>query len=243
MRIPIVLFATLLMLNPPFSNENLPRPTISRAENRGDLVAKLDKRVDFRTSRRTLIQILVGLAYDYQVPMGIEYVNSEAKTQQIDLYFHNEPLRLIIKSIIAQLPQYAVDFGEAVQIYSPQARRNPSNLLNRSIKEYSAVDADTEEAGLELACSLSRELTPGAFCGGSIAAGQWGPVKVTLHVQNARVYEILDAIVGQNGEAIWVVTTPTERLSKMQVGGLWHIYPLQPPFKTVVLDKLEDVKQ
>src|SRR6202011_5143005 len=43
-------------------------------------------------------------------------------------------------------------------------------------------------------------------CGGSLAVGQWDPLRISLHLHNVRVYEILNAIVAQNGRAIWTVT-------------------------------------
>jgi hypothetical protein len=202
--------------------------------------AKLDRQIhDFRTQGRTLIATVVDLAYEFQLPIGIEYVDREATTRSLDLEFRDESLRSILAGVVAQLPEYQVAFvGQIVQIYSPRAREDSSNLLNRVIMNFSVVNADTGDAGLELACALSRALKDAAFCGGSIAGGQWGQMKLTLHLQNAKVYEILDTIVAQNGRALWTVTVPPRGLSKGSVGNLWHIYPLESSFKGVVSEKL-----
>jgi hypothetical protein len=45
-------------------------------------------------------------------------------------------------------------------------------------------------------------------------------------------------MVAQNGKAVWTVIGPPEKLSKTPIVDLWHIYPLEPPFKDAVLDKL-----
>jgi hypothetical protein len=220
-----------------------PNPGQSQAPPATD--SKLDKRISyFQTSGQPLLSAVVGLAYEYKLPMGIEYVDREATTRPIYLEFRNESLRTIFASIVAQLPEYRVDFfGEVVEIYSPHAREDSANLFNKPIKDFSVVGVDTRDADLELSCSLSRELKASAFCGGSITNGQWGPLKITVRRKNAMVYEILMAIVQQNGKAIWIVTTSPEKLSKMQMGGLWHIYPLEMPFKEVVLDKLESLSK
>jgi len=93
-------------------------------------------------------------------------------------------------------------------------------------------------AGL-IACGILG-LLPG--CGGSLAVGQWDPLRITLHLHNARVYEILNAIVAQNGRAIWTVTV-SNLASLPQCCGLWYIYPLQEPFKSVVSDRLVRMPQ
>jgi hypothetical protein len=215
-------------------------PSKSPTEIAASLDSKLDKRIDnFETAGRTLMDIAVGLAYEYQFPLAIEFVDREGTTRSINLEFHNESVRDILGRVVSEFPEYRVEFSpQVVQIYSPQARQDPSNQLNKAIKDFSVVDADTGDAGLELACSLSRELRIATFCGGSVAGGQWGSTKLTLHLQDAKVYEILNAIIAQNGSALWAVTVSPEGLRTATVANLWHIFPLDAPFKRNVLDRL-----
>jgi len=202
--------------------------------------AKLDKRVElFNTSGRTLAASVLDLAYEYELPTGIEYIDHEAATKPINLELHNESVRGILLAIVQQLPEYRISFsGGLVNIYAPKARENPSNLFNKVIKSFAVTELDTHRADMELVCTLAREIAPPGPCGGSIAVGQWGSLKITLHLQNAKVYEILNAMVAQNGRAAWTVITQPSDPSKIPVGGLWHIYPLEPPFKDAVLVKL-----
>jgi hypothetical protein len=122
-----------------------------------------------------------------------------------------------------------------VDIFAPEAREDPLNLLNKVIKDFTVTQLDTHEADLELFCTLVRETDSGVYAA-SIAKGQWAPLKITLHLENAKAYEILNAIVAQNGKAIWTLMCPPRKLSKLQFGGL--VYPLQQPFKSVVLERL-----
>jgi hypothetical protein len=85
---------------------------------------------------------------------------------------------------------------------------------------------------------LVHETDSSRVCAASFAKGQWVPLTITLHLQNAKAYEILNAIVAQNGKAIWTLVVRPEKLSKLQFGGLWYVYPLQQPFKSVVLERL-----
>lgn len=207
------------------------------------LESKLDRRVEhFDAAGRTLVANVLDLAYEYELPTGIEYVDQNAMTRPIDLELDNESLRGIIVAIVQRAPEYRVSFSDGlVDIYAPKAREDPSNLLNKIIKNFAVTDMDTHRADMELFCALSRELVPPAGCFSSIAVGQWGPLKITVHLQNAKVYEIANAMVAQNGKAVWTVIAPRGNLSKIPVGGLWHIYPLEAPFKDAVLGKLTSI--
>ena len=204
---------------------------------------RLDKRVArFDTSGRSLVATVVDLAFAYQLPTAIEYADHDATTRPLNLQFRGESVREILKTIIRQFPEYGVSFsGGIVDVFAPKAREDTSNLLNTVIRNFAALQVDTHEADFQLFCAVSREVGSQA-CGGSLAIGQWGPAKVSLHLQNAKAYEVLNAIVAENGNAIWTVMVRPEKLSKLQDGGIWHVYPLQEPFKAVVSERLANLK-
>ena len=205
--------------------------------------SKLDSRIGhFKITNQTLVAIVLDLAYDLQLPTGIEYIDHDAMTRPINLELHNESVREILVAIVQQVPEYKVSFFDGVvDVYVPKAREDSSNLLNKLIKNFAVSEVDTTDADMELFCALSHEVTPSGGCGGSITRGQWGPLRITIHLQNAKVYEILNAIAAQNGKAIWTVIAPPDGLSKIPFGGLWHIYPLEAPFKQGILEQLRAV--
>jgi hypothetical protein len=204
---------------------------------------KTNKLVDrFNTCGRTLVDSVIELAYEYQVPMAIEYAGREATTRPINLRFHNKSLREMVEAIVKQDQQYRVSFSNGVvDIFSPEAREDRSNLLNKVLKDFSVTEMETREADFQLFCAVTQA-AGSQWCGGSLAVGQWEPLRITLHLQNARTYEILNAIVAQNGGAIWTVTA-SNLASFPQSSGLWYIYPLQEPFKSVVSDRLVRMPQ
>ena len=222
----------------------LPLAQGSPVQVRLSLNDKLESRIpDFDTAGLPLLEVMIDLAFKYELPMGIEYASRDAISRPINMRFHDDSLRTILKTVVGQVPYYAVDFsGAVVHVYSQKAREDPSNLLNRVIRDFSVEAVDTRDADLELVCALSRELDRSSMCGGSIAKGQWGPLKITLHLTNVRVYQVLDAIAAQNGKAIWSVIAPPSRLVGTASGDLWHIYPLEAPFKGAVLEKLSTLK-
>jgi hypothetical protein len=205
---------------------------------------KLDKHIEhFETAGRTLVASVLDLAYQYELPIGIERLDREALTRPIDLRFQNESARGILIAIIQQIPEYQVAFSDGlVDIFVPREREDPSNLLNRVIKNFNVMNQDAGAANAELACALAQEIDPSRVCVSSIAKGQLGKQKTKLHMQNARVYEIVNAIVAQKGNAAWTVIVPSSRLTATDSSDLWHIYPLQSPFKETVLDKLSSLK-
>jgi hypothetical protein len=204
---------------------------------------KLNRRVErYDASGATLLRSLLDLAYAHELPMGIEYLDREALAKPLHLELHNESVRGVLLAIVEQVPEYKVSFSEGlVDIYVPTAREDPSNLLNKVIKSFAVSQSDTHKADMELFCALSHEIMPSGGCGGSVAIGQWGPAKVNVHLQNAKVYEILNTITSQNGKAVWTVIAPPDKLSKLPFGGLWHIYPLELSFKEAVLNKLMNI--
>ncbi len=85
--------------------------------------------------------------------------------------------------------------------------------------------------------TLARKYGGGAVFG-SIALGAWGPKKITLHLRGAKVFEILNAIVAANGDAVWAVRVPPDTLSVLN-GTMWYIYSLDPPWKGIILGDLQ----
>ena len=196
----------------------------------------------FQASGRTLIAVVLDLAYEYGLPTALEYVDSAASTRPLDLNFAKASPREILTQVIASYPEYRVSFSAGVvNIYSPAARADRSNLLNLVVKDFSVAHADTHRADFELFCEVIRQQHAGDACSGSVATGQWGPKKISLQLRGAKVYEILNAIVANNGSAIWIVLAPPDKLATMPNGGLWHIYPLDRSFKEAVLDKIAAV--
>jgi len=206
---------------------------------------KINTRVElFDASNRTLVANLICLAYSHNLPMGIEYIDQNALTQPIGLVLGNESIRGILQALVQQVPGYKVTFsGGVVDVYAPKAREDTSNLLNKTIKNFGVSGLDTTRADMELFCGLSREVLPSGGCGGSIVTGQWGPKRVSVHLENAKVYEILNAITSQNGEAVWTVIAASDKLSKIPFGGLWHMYPLNPLYKKAVLYDLANISR
>ncbi len=204
------------------------------------LERKLDQRVArFDTAGCTFVSCVTALAYCYGLPTAIEYVDRDAAHRSLNVIFHDESIREILDALLQQTPEYRVDFSDGiVDVYSPKARADSSNVMNTVIANFEVKQMETRQADFWLFCEVATKVNKG-WCGGSIAVGAWDPTRISLHMQNAKVYEVINAIVAENGRAIWTVTAPPDRMVKIQDGGSWYISPLDAPYEEDVLRRLK----
>lgn len=192
--------------------------------------SRLDASVEvFDSEGRTLVENVLNLAYQYRLPMGIEYVDRGAVTQGLRLQLRGKSVREILSSVVAQVPQYRISFsGGCVRLYSPKARDDPSSLLNALVENFQVSEMDLQEVSAAVFEALVHKMAPKTAIVESTAVATLGPSRMTLRLRNAKVYEILDTVVAKHGAAVWVVRVPPEGLRTLK-GTLWYIYPLEPP--------------
>lgn len=196
---------------------------------------------EFDSAGLPMAEIVVHLAYKYKLPTAIEYADRNSLRKPLQLKLRNRTVHQIILAVVSSIPAYSVDFAEGlVDVYSSDGRRDKSNPLNVEIPRYDANALDTRFADAELFCDLTRQLQPHSGCGGSVAGGQWGNRKITLFLKGMKVYEILNAIVAQNGQALWVPAPQQEHTTSI-TRDFWYIYPLDAPFETSAVEQLQSL--
>lgn len=186
----------------------------------------------------SMAELAVHMAHRYKLPMAIEHLDQNALRKPLHLRMNDQTVRQVISSTVGSVPGYQVDFSQGlVDIYSTAARSDASNPFNMMIRKYDVEGLDTHFADTQLLCAIGQQINPNSAWGGSVASGQWGSLKITLHLENKRVYEILNAIVAQNGRAIW--TPLAQRLGPSRtMTNFWYIYPLDPPSQSAVLERI-----
>lgn len=201
--------------------------------------AKLNQRVErFNAADRSLTDAVLDLAFEYQLPLGVEYVDRGAAVRPVTMELRQKTVREILCALVATAPEYRIDFsGGIVHLFSPVARQDSANLLNTVIPNFEVKDSDPYMADVELICALNRQLQPPAGCGGSHPIGS--PERISIHLRGARVHEILDEIASKQG-AVWIVNVRPEALSTNQAD-IWHIYELVVPFDSVAKEKLRNL--
>lgn len=242
MNWPKVLTVTLLVSGACLASTGLQVSEQARVRRSDTLEGKLLARVDrFEGAGKPATELLLDLAYKNHLPMAIEYVDRQVATRKIKVALGGKTVGQALATIVATMPGYALSTSQGlVDVYSPHAREDPSNELNLVIKNFYVNGVDTIQAGADLSCAIGREMRPPRGCFVSIAPGQWGPLKITMHIQEAKVYQILNRIVAQNGSAVWTVLQPP---GKMTARGqsLWRLSPLKPEFKQAAIERLKNL--
>jgi hypothetical protein len=174
--------------------------------------------------------------------MSLEWATRDAVRRPLTFHLQGRSLRVLIHHIVQAVPGYSVGFSEdLVDVYYADARQDTLNPFNVTIGRYDVANVDVDSAGAELLCALGRQLDPHSQgCGESGAPGQWGGQKITLHLRSMKVYEILNAIVAQNGRAVWTPIANFGRLGPTPTK-FWYIYALDGPFESVALQHLESL--
>lgn len=191
---------------------------------------------EFEAEGRSMAEVAVSMAYRYKLPMAIEHVDRKVLRKPLRLKLKNQSIRRIIAAVVTAVPGYRVDFSQGlVDIYLPAARSDPSNPFNTVISHYSVDGLDTPFADAQILCDMGRQLNGHSDCGGSVASGQWANRKITLDLRNKGVYEVLNAIVAQNGAALWTPIPEPKEGSPLITGNFWYIYPLDRPFERLVI--------
>ena len=104
-----------------------------------------------------MMESLLRLAYEYEIPMALESVTREAVRTPLNLRLKDRTLKDVIVAIVHAEPGFRVDFTDSlVDVYSPGARLDPTNPLNMTVREYDVTKMDTHLADAQLLCMVER---------------------------------------------------------------------------------------
>jgi hypothetical protein len=198
---------------------------------------------EFALLNRPVIEGLFDLADRYKVPLGVEYLDARLMRHPVSLRLENITVATAFEALVKPLQEYQVDYSHGlVEVYSPKARRDPSNILNMTISRFQVAHVNAMDASLQLEEEVFARLNPGVGFGGDYAYGANAPTqpKVTLDLNDRKVYEILNAIVAADGEAMWLVRVPPEGLSFFN-WNRWSIHGLDPAGKEPILASLREL--
>jgi hypothetical protein len=206
-------------------------PATADSRPHQNLAEKLSTQVaHFGISGQTLLDGIVGLAYRYELLVGWEYIDREAVERPLSIQLPKCSVREAVEALVRQLPAYCVTFSpEIIQIYSPSARADPKNLLNLTVGDFHVVDESVPDIDFRLWGEIFTRLHPGKGYGGHSVGGLLTPEgKITINLRDAKVYEVLDAVVAAEKGSWWIVSVPAEQLSSLPSSGLWEIHNFNP---------------
>jgi hypothetical protein len=210
-------------------------------ENQVTFAGILKRRLtSYDNKNRSLAASLFDLAYRYRLPMGLEYINRDIVWRPVKLRVENKSLASIVQSLIAAThSDLKVDFSSGlIDVYKPEIRSNPRNVLNTMIAKFQLKGVGPEFASIYLAGSLQAIYQPGTAFGGSFPGGPFGKGRLSFNLQNMPAYKILNHICAESGDHLWTVSVPPSKLEKFGPN-MWRIAPLDLPHQIMVLNDLK----
>jgi hypothetical protein len=150
----------------------------------------------------TLVEALVRVSNDFQIPMGIAWVDSPAASTKTPFAWKNVTAQEIIETIVRTQPGYQVQLKKGVVQVSPSYDLIPNNqnFLKLKLESFEAHDDFVEIASFK----LHMLVAPRKY--GQLSIGATGDSKVDVELKNPTVEEALDALVVASNRKIWVVT-------------------------------------
>jgi hypothetical protein len=194
---------------------------------------------EFGGENASMAHILVHLAYSQHLPIALEYIDHAALAAHPTPRLRGVTVGEALRTIVAVCPEYSVDVSHGVvEIYSPLARRDGSNLLNTIIPRFTVTNLDAGVASAALLDAVFAQRRPGMSVAHSVAGV--GGERLSLSVMNMPVYAILNKIIALQGGSIWTVTVPPQKLSEPK-DTPWHAYPLDPAYESIVMGVLGEI--
>lgn len=106
------------------------------AELGSPLKRQLDAVIEnYRVSEPDLARALIAVASQFQVPMGIEWIQSGSR-HPVSLRWKTGTVRQILESVVKSQPGYKLEVGEnMLHVFYDGAKADPGNFLNIRITE------------------------------------------------------------------------------------------------------------
>jgi hypothetical protein len=163
----------------------------------------LNKRItSYSLGPSSLVEALVHVSNDFQIPMGITWVDLPPASAKKPFAWKNVTVREIIEDIGRTQPGYQVQVKNGLVQISPSRDLIPDNqnFLKLRLESFEVHGDFVEIASFK----LHMLVTPRKY--GQLSIGATGDSKVELELKNPTVEEALDALAVASSRKIWVVT-------------------------------------
>jgi hypothetical protein len=186
------------------------------------LDSKLARHVSgFDSEKTSVAGQLIEFAQQFDIPMGIEWVERAGESSAKPVHARNKTARAVLEQIIKQRQGMGFSASDGVVHVFDQSFINDSrNFLSVHIPHFRVENETLFGAEFWLKIDIERVLTPvaGGFAGGHgygiPRTDRFDKGNINLSVNDATVRQLLDRIVSQQGNALWLVRIlPTELMS------------------------------
>lgn len=167
-----------------------------------DLASKLSKRVtNYNLGASSLVGALIRVSNDFQIPMGIAWVDSPAARAYLPFAWKDSTPQDIIKAIAKTQPGYQVQVSNGVVHVFPLIP-DAQNFLKMKIGDFSVHNTYAELAYFK----LHTLVTPPRHGNQQISIAGPGDSRVNVELKNPTVEVALDALAVTSSRKVWIVT-------------------------------------
>jgi hypothetical protein len=200
-------------------------PTVGQARSHGSDTPSRPVR-SFNIRNLNMIDALLQLGQEQQIPIGIEYIDATAFRNRITLYEQDTTVGKLLDTITHAQGYFWLPEGNVVRVTHTGALQGRKNLLNLRISEFTiAREVTLQAASLQLLGKLYFVQYPhatgivGDYPSGNpqFRVGPWT-------MRNATVHQILNRIVSQHNNGAWVVQQAPWNMDKEPSYGLWRLF-------------------
>jgi hypothetical protein len=165
---------------------------------------------DYHLTANNFLDGLTHVGSEFQVPMGIEWLNTSEARTSFNLHWNTATVEEIIETIAHTQPGYEVRVSDGVVHISPTEIPREQNFLFINIGSFEVHNGVVEMAEQRLRNTVKRTTIPAKpgpreGIGGSLATNvDSQPISVQL--RDASVRDVLDSLARVSAKKIWVVT-------------------------------------
>jgi hypothetical protein len=164
---------------------------------------------------------LIEFAKQFRIPMGIEWVERAGESSAKPVHARNITAQAVLEQIVKQRQGMGFSGSDGVvNVFDQSVISDSKNFLNLEIPHFKAENETLFGAEFWLKIDIERVLTPasGGFAGGHgygiPRTDTFDKQNINLSVNDATVRQLLDRIVSQQGNALWLVRIlPSEMMS------------------------------
>ena len=176
-----------------------------------------------------LVEALLQLGQQEDIPLGIEYVDRESLEKPISVKMDETTAGGILEKLLGQEGGYSWRVREGVlTVGHGSAVSARENLLNRVIPQFSVPRCLVSEANNLLLMDLELQLDPTikGFAGDYFPGDSQNLIG-PLTMRNVPVWRVLNRLVTVNQKGAWIVKVANGPLDKLPSYGLWKIVEYQ----------------
>jgi len=173
-----------------------------------------------------MIDALLQLGREQQIPIGIEYIDATAFRSRITLHAQDTTVGRLLDTITHAQGYSWLPEGNVVTLTHNGALQGRKNLLNLRISEFTIKREVTLQAASQLLLGKLYSVQHphptgivGDYPSGNpqFRVGPWT-------MRNAVVRQILNRIVSQHNNGAWVVQQAPWNMDKEPSYGLWRLF-------------------